>query len=68
MDNIIVNKNDFIEHIRQWVVLDSQTKIIHEKTKAIRERKNDLNAKICNYAKQLAGQKVVIHSDHYSHI
>ena len=52
MDNIIVNKNDFIEHIRQWVVLDSQTKIIHEKTKAIRERKNDLNAKICNYAKQ----------------
>ncbi len=52
MDNNIVNKNDFIEHIRQWVVLDSQMKIIHEKTKAIRERKHDLNTKICHYAKQ----------------
>jgi hypothetical protein len=52
MENRIVNKNDFIEHIRQWVVLDSQMKIINEKTKVIRERKHDLNTKICHYAKQ----------------
>lgn len=52
MDNTIHNKNDFIEHIRQWVTLDSQMKIIHEKTKKIRERKTEINNQICQYAKQ----------------
>ena len=33
MNNKINNKEEFIENIKEWVMLDSQMKIINEKTK-----------------------------------
>jgi len=50
------NKNDtkkrFIENIQQWVAIDTQLKIIHEKTKNIRTKKNELLANINEYVQQ----------------
>ena len=42
-------RTEFIENTKQWVTLDSQLKIINEKTKAIREMKRQLTEKICEY-------------------
>jgi len=49
MENNIITKNQLIENIKEWVLLDSQLKVIHQKTKTIRERKNQLNDTICEY-------------------
>ena len=50
------NKNDtkkrFIENIQQWVAIDTQLKMIHEKTKNIRTKKNELLANINEYVQQ----------------
>ena len=46
------NKDEFINNIKQWVNLDSQLKIVNEKTKLMRERKTFLNSQICEYANQ----------------
>ena len=51
MNNKINNKEEFIENIKEWVMLDSQMKIINEKTKKIRNRKTEINMKICDFAK-----------------
>ena len=55
MDNIIesnqqiVPKTKFIENIKRWVLIDSQLKIVNEKTKKMREIKHDTSAEICKY-------------------
>jgi len=63
MDNIIkhehqqlVQKSDpndkrkqFIDNIKQWVLLDSQLKIVNEKTRKLRDTKSDLSEQICEY-------------------
>ena len=46
------NKDEFINNIKQWVNLDSQLKIVNEKTKLMRERKTLLNSHICEYANE----------------
>ena len=51
MNNKINNRTEFIENIKEWVMLDSQMKIINEKTKKIRNRKSEINTKICDFAK-----------------
>jgi len=43
---IIMN---FEEKIQQWVMLDNQQKILNEKIREIRERKNDLGENIQHY-------------------
>jgi len=50
---IIVNnpKQEFVENVQKWVILDKQLKIIHEKTKDIRETKQQLTEEICTYIK-----------------
>lgn len=48
----ICNKQHLIENIQRWVLLDSQLKIVNEKTKKIRETKAELNQKICEYMDQ----------------
>ena len=49
---IVVNpKQDFVENVQKWVFLDKQLKIIHEKTKDIRENKQQLTEEICTYIK-----------------
>lgn len=49
---VICTKQELIVNIQQWVLLDSQLKIVNEKTKKIRETKADLNQKICKYMDQ----------------
>ena len=51
MNNKINNREEFIENIKEWVMLDSQMKIIKEKTKKIRNRKSEINTKIWDFAK-----------------
>ena len=51
MEDKINNRDEFIKNIREWVMLDSQMKIINEKTKKIRNRKSEINSKICHFAK-----------------
>lgn len=62
MENTIIPKTQFIDNIKQWVLLDSQLKIIHEKTKKVRETKHKLNDEICEYMQQnnLIGNKIGI--------
>jgi len=50
MNKSITNKNDLIENIKTWVTYDSQLKLINDKTKILRENKNELTKNICNYA------------------
>jgi hypothetical protein len=45
-------KQQFIENVKNWVILDSQMKIINEKTKKIRESKHQLSDSICEYMKE----------------
>jgi hypothetical protein len=58
MNNITTNsiikdpKEQFIENVKNWVIMDSQMKIINEKTKKIRENKNELAESICQYMKE----------------
>ena len=49
--NVIVKspKNQFVENVQKWVLIDSQLKIVNEKTKKMRETKNTLSEEICNY-------------------
>lgn len=49
--NVIVKqpKNQFVENVQKWVLIDSQLKIVNEKTKKMREMKNALSEEICNY-------------------
>jgi len=42
----------FEQSIQQWVSLDNQLKILHEKTCALREKKSDLSANILSYAEK----------------
>ena len=50
MNKSITNKSDLIENIKTWVTYDSQIKLINDKTKILRENKNELKKNICNYA------------------
>lgn len=45
-------KQQFIENVKNWVTMDSQMKIINEKTKKIRESKHQLSESICEYMKE----------------
>lgn len=44
-----LSKEKFIESVKQWVLLDSQMKLVNEKTKKIRETKAQLSTNICEY-------------------
>ena len=43
------NDHRFKENVRLWVLLDSQLKIINEKTRKMREKKNELSEHICKH-------------------
>jgi hypothetical protein len=45
-------KQQFIENVKTWVLMDSQIKIINEKIKKIRESKHQLSESICEYMKE----------------
>lgn len=58
------SKQDFIQNIKRWTLLDSQIKIINEKTKSIREERHQLSAHICHYLENnpnLKNKRIGIH-------
>jgi hypothetical protein len=48
-NQLTTERAEFIENTKQWVTLDTQLKIINEKTKKIRDMKKALTEKICDY-------------------
>jgi len=50
----------FEQSIQQWVSLDNQLKLLHEKTCALREKKADLSANILSYAEKNKLQNSVV--------
>jgi DNA repair ATPase RecN len=49
-NEITINpKTQFVEDVKKWALVDSQLKIVNEKTKKMRELKNELSEKIRNY-------------------
>jgi hypothetical protein len=51
MENeLIINpKAQFVEDVKKWAMIESQLKIVNEKTRKMRNLKNELSEKICNY-------------------
>jgi|LauGreDrversion4_2_1035121.scaffolds.fasta_scaffold08644_3 hypothetical protein len=47
-----LSREQFIEKIRHWTVLDNNLKIVSEKTKKMREMKHELTTEICNYMQE----------------
>ena len=47
---VVDNRELFIENVKQWVTIDNQLKIVNEKTRLMRERKQKINQEICDYA------------------
>lgn len=45
----MTSKEEFIDNIKKWILIDSQLKIVNEKTKKMREMKHDLTNKISDY-------------------
>jgi hypothetical protein len=60
--SLVPIKNQFVENIQKWVILDKQLKLIHEKTKQLRETKHELTGEICKYVTEqnLSGRKIEI--------
>jgi hypothetical protein len=60
---VVENKDSFTDHVKRWVLLDTQLKMIHEKTKALRESKHTSAAIICEYMQNhdLKNKKIEIH-------
>jgi hypothetical protein len=51
MNNTIVpsDRGEFVENVQKWVALDSQLKMINEKTKIMRDNKHELSERISKY-------------------
>ena len=47
--NVITTKSQLIESIQRWVLIDTQLKMINERTRKLREMKNELTDQICIY-------------------
>jgi len=47
--NTITTRNEFIETLQKWIIIDSQLKIINEKTKKLRDMKNTMTEKLGEY-------------------
>lgn len=56
MNNEIVVKPDFSQNVKRWVTIDTQLKLINEKTKLLREEKHSLSAGICDQLKKTGNQ------------
>lgn len=63
MNALTIPKEQFVEKIKRWVLLDTQLKMVNEKTKIMREEKSQLNAEICQYLEtnQMKYKKIGIH-------
>jgi len=65
MDNqeLQVVKNNLVENVKRWVTLDSQLKMIGDKTKVMRDEKHTLGKIITDYmvANKMENKKIGIH-------
>jgi len=57
-DLTINPKTQFIEDVKKWALLESQLKIVNEKTRKMRDMKNDLSEKITNYMLETNNSKI----------
>ena len=62
----VVSKNDkadFINHVKRWVLLDTYLKQLQEKTKQLRDERQDMTNHICTYLDShgMANKKIGIH-------
>lgn len=46
------NRDQFVQSIKKWVLMDSQLKLLKEKTKQIRDMKQQCTEDICNYVEE----------------
>lgn len=62
-DLVVSSKEVFAENVRKWVLLDTQLKMIHEKTKEMRESKHKCGDIICEYMEKngIQDKKIEIH-------
>ena len=60
---VVSSKETFAENVRKWVILDTQLKMINEKTKDMRDAKHTSAALICEYMKSngIQDKKIEIH-------
>lgn len=42
-------REEFIEDVQKWALLDAQLKVVNEKTRKMREMKNTLTKQICEF-------------------
>jgi hypothetical protein len=49
MNNNSIENGNFVENIQKWVAIDTQLKIIGEKTKLMRENKHELTDRISRH-------------------
>ena len=52
--------NTLVENVQKWVVYDNQLKIIHEKTKQIRDQKHQLTQSICQHMNQKSTKQLIL--------
>ena len=63
MNNIVPKDKDaFVENVQKWVALDTQLKMIHDKTKIMRDTRHSLTLQINEYVttNQMRDRKVEI--------
>jgi len=67
MNSIILSekpkKDIFVDHVKRWVTIDSQQKLINEKVKKLREMKAESSEYIMNYMKENNSQQKVLITD-----
>jgi len=62
-DLVVLSKEIFAENVRKWVILDTQLKMVHEKTKEMRDAKHKSATVICEYMEKngIQDKKIEIH-------
>ena len=63
MNEQIVIKEDFSQNVKRWVTIDSQLKMINDKTKQLRDEKTHLSHTICDQLENTGNKnrKILIH-------
>lgn len=56
----LTSKTEFIDHVKKWVLIDSQLKIVNEKTRKLRDMKHASSEAICEYMSSQPTQHIGI--------
>jgi hypothetical protein len=56
-------KDQFVDHVKRWVTIESQQKIINEKVKRLREMKSESSEFICKYITENNIQQKILITD-----